>query len=47
MTPRADIYAVSPDIFKAWFDFSMKVDECGLEKSLLELVKIRASRWMR
>jgi AhpD family alkylhydroperoxidase len=44
MTPRANIYTVSPDIFKAWYDFSILVGESGLEKPLLELVKIRASQ---
>ncbi|WP_313804771.1 carboxymuconolactone decarboxylase family protein [Sphingobium sp.] len=44
MTPRADIYSLAPDIFKAWYAFSMQVGECGLEKNLLELVKIRASQ---
>ena len=44
MTPRADIYSVSPEIFKAWFAFSTLAGESGLEKPLLELVKIRASQ---
>src|SRR3546814_205299 len=44
MTPRADIYTVSPEIFKAWYAFSMQVGDSGIEKSLLELVKIRASQ---
>lgn len=44
MTPRADIYSVSPELFNAWFAFSAKVAESGIEKSLLELVKIRASQ---
>jgi alkylhydroperoxidase family enzyme len=44
MTPRANIYTASPEIFKAWFTYSQKVAECGLEKPLLELVKIRASQ---
>lgn len=44
MTPRADIATVSPGIFKAWYAFSMQVGDSGLEKSLLELVKIRASQ---
>ena len=44
MTPRANIYTVSPAIFKAWHAFATQVGECGLEKSLLELVKIRASQ---
>lgn len=44
MTPRADIYSASPALFKAWYAFSTQVGECGLEKPLLELVKIRASQ---
>jgi len=44
MTPRADVAAVAPDLFKDWYSFSMQVENCGLEKSLLELVKIRASQ---
>lgn len=44
MTPRADIAAVAPDLFKPWYAFSMQVEKCGLEKPLLELVKIRASQ---
>lgn len=44
MTPRADIYTVSPELFKAWYAFSTQVAESGIEKPLLELVKIRASQ---
>ncbi|MGE4410029.1 MAG: carboxymuconolactone decarboxylase family protein [Sphingobium sp.] len=44
MTPRADIAAAAPDLFNSWYAFAMQVGECGLEKSLLELVKIRASQ---
>ena len=44
MTPRADIYKASPDIFNAWYAFSAQVGESGLEKPLLELVKVRASQ---
>lgn len=44
MTQRADVHSLAPDLFKAWYGFSLKVQECGLEKSLLELVKIRASQ---
>ena len=44
MVSRTDIYAISPEIFKAWYGFSMLVGDSGLEKSLLELVKIRASQ---
>ncbi|OCC23497.1 alkylhydroperoxidase [Croceicoccus estronivorus] len=44
MTPRADIYTVAPDIFGAWYAFSNSVAQCGLEKPLLELIKIHASQ---
>lgn len=44
MTPRADVYTASPDIFKAWYNFSEQVANSGLEPSLFELVKIRASQ---
>lgn len=37
MTPRADIYTISPAIFKAWYALSVQVGESGLEKPLLEL----------
>ncbi len=44
MTPRADIYKASPEVFKAWYTLSQKLAACGLEPSLLELVKIRSSQ---
>jgi AhpD family alkylhydroperoxidase len=44
MTARTDIYAAAPDLMKAWYAFSMQVEGSGLEKNLLELVKIRASQ---
>lgn len=44
MTSRLDLYTAAPDVFKAWYAFSMQVEESGLEKPLLELVKIRASQ---
>lgn len=44
MPPRLDLHHASPDIFKAWYAYSLKVAECGLEKPLLELVKIRVSQ---
>jgi AhpD family alkylhydroperoxidase len=43
MTSRLDPFAVTPDLAKAWFAFSTKVEGSGLEKPLVELVKIRAS----
>lgn len=44
MTPRADLATAAPDLFKAWYAFSLQVVESGLEKPLLELVKIRSSQ---
>ncbi|QKS01197.1 carboxymuconolactone decarboxylase family protein [Sphingomonas sp. CL5.1] len=44
MTARLDPYAAAPALLKAWLDFSNQVTASGLEKPLLELVKIRASQ---
>jgi len=44
MNTRLNTFAVSPEIMQAWLAFSDKVAESGLEKPLLELVKIRASQ---
>lgn len=44
MNDRTDIYAAGGPLFKAWYNLSMQVEKSGLEKSLLELVKIRASQ---
>lgn len=44
MTGRINPYAASPDTLKAWMGFSNQVAAGGLEKPLLELVKIRASQ---
>ncbi len=44
MTTRTAPYAAAPEMMKAWFAFSGLVAGAGLEKSLLELVKIRASQ---
>jgi len=44
MNDRTDVYASGGHLFKAWYDLSMQVEKCGLEKGLLELVKIRASQ---
>ena len=44
MTGRINPYAAAPELLKAWFNFSNQVAESGLEKPLLELVKIRASQ---
>ncbi|AOR80913.1 carboxymuconolactone decarboxylase family protein [Novosphingobium resinovorum] len=44
MNDRTDVYAVGGALFKAWYDLSIQVEKSGLEKSLLELIKIRASQ---
>lgn len=43
MTARLNPFAAAPEIMRAWFAFSDAVAASGLEKPLLELVKIRAS----
>jgi AhpD family alkylhydroperoxidase len=43
MTPRLNPFAASPEMAQAWLAYSDKVAGSGLEKPLLELVKIRAS----
>ena len=44
MSARANPYAAAPALLKAWLDLSNQVTASGLEKPLLELVKIRASQ---
>lgn len=44
MTPRQNPFAAAPDVLQTMLDFSTKATESGLEKSLLELVKMRASQ---
>lgn len=44
MTTRTNPYIAAPDLLRAWMAFSDHVGASGLEKSLLELVKIRASQ---
>jgi AhpD family alkylhydroperoxidase len=44
MTKRVNPYAAAPDTLKSWMGFSNQVAASGLEKPLLELVKIRASQ---
>ena len=44
MTARLNHFAVAPEIMKAFFASSNQVVDSGLEKPLLELVKIRASQ---
>ncbi|HET8613355.1 MAG TPA: carboxymuconolactone decarboxylase family protein [Sphingomonas sp.] len=43
-TPRLDPFAAAPAAMKAWFTLSTQIDQCGLERGLLELVKIRSSQ---
>jgi AhpD family alkylhydroperoxidase len=42
--PRLDIRKVSPDLYKAMAGLQNYVDNSGLERKLLDLVKIRASQ---
>ncbi|KFA90408.1 carboxymuconolactone decarboxylase family protein [Archangium violaceum] len=44
MDPRLNPFATAPELLKAMISLSEKVESSGLEKSLLELVKIRASQ---
>jgi len=44
MQTRLDIYKASPDAIKAMLAFSAATEKLGLEKPLLELVKLRASQ---
>ncbi|CAH0264885.1 MULTISPECIES: carboxymuconolactone decarboxylase family protein [Pseudomonas] len=44
MQPRIDFYTASPDAFKAMLALENAVMKLGLEKSLLELVKLRSSQ---
>jgi alkylhydroperoxidase family enzyme len=44
MTPRLNPFAAAPAMMESWLDFGKGVLQCGLEDSLMELVKIRASQ---
>lgn len=44
MTARANPFAVAPKVMQPLIDFGMSVVAQGLEPSLMELVKIRASQ---
>jgi AhpD family alkylhydroperoxidase len=44
MQTRLDPMKISPAAYKAMAGLQAYVDQCGLERSLLELVKIRASQ---
>ena len=42
--PRLDITKVSPDLYKAMAGLQNYVETSGLDKKLLDLIKIRASQ---
>lgn len=44
MSTRIDYYKVAPEAVKAMLELEKFVNQCGLEKSLIELVKLRASQ---
>ena len=44
MQPRLDANKIAPDAYKAISAFQAYVEGCGLEKRMLELVKVRASQ---
>jgi len=44
MTPRLSAFADAPKLMQQFLAYSTAVNESGLEKSLCELVKIRASQ---
>ena len=44
MTPRLNPFAAAPAVMKSWLEFGQGVLKTGLEESLMELVKIRASQ---
>jgi AhpD family alkylhydroperoxidase len=44
MTQRTDFYTASPDAMKAMMALEVAVSKLGIEKSLLELIKLRASQ---
>jgi AhpD family alkylhydroperoxidase len=44
MTPRLNAFAAAPALMQSWLDFGKDILQSGLEESLMELVKIRASQ---
>ena len=44
MTTRLNAKAIAPDAFNALIGLQRYVDACGIEKSLVELIKVRASQ---
>jgi len=44
MNPRIDFYQIAPDAVGAMRSLEIYLSKCGLEKSLIDLVKLRASQ---
>ena len=44
MTPRVNLVTTAPGALQTWFEFGNSTLRSGLEESLMELVKIRASQ---
>jgi AhpD family alkylhydroperoxidase len=44
MNPRIDAFAQSPELIQKLAEFSTTVDDCGIDKTILLLVSIRASQ---
>ena len=44
MKPRLNVFAAAPDLMRQWLDFGNAIHQSGLDPSLMELVKIRASQ---
>jgi AhpD family alkylhydroperoxidase len=44
MTPRLNPFVAAPSPMQAWMDFGKTILQSGLEPSLMDLVKIRASQ---
>ena len=44
MEPRFSISGVAPDAYKALVGVEMYLQDCGLEESLLHIIKLRASQ---
>ena len=44
MQPRMDFFAEAPQLMKYVISLNRAVDECGLDKGLLHLIKLRASQ---
>lgn len=44
MQPRLDYFAEAPQLMKYVASLNRAVDECGLDKGLLHLIKLRASQ---